>query len=512
MVFAWLWRSTSAIQDAESDTRLRIKSLFPKPEVMAVDRAAKLSNTVKDVHGDEALTTMQHRPSGKQSAANADDIRETLARLASRVSCRDFDGSPIARQTLEDILADGTEAPSSCNQQNWHFIIVSDPSRRLRARDIAGGNPHFADCSALVYLCFQKGWTHGNFSIVQSVAAACYHMMLSAHLRGFHCIWNAGIGDMDALREMLGLQQNFDVIGALAIGRAKAQAPRSKAPRRPVGEVFSWEYFDRPAASIYPVKEADAYPYWEIRNDANPFAQWDPRAWTWDQIADFRGYAVWAKSPLPGVYVSRRQGDALGAEHALLPDLRSGARVAEIMPWGGTTTTALLHRLGGDFSLSVAELSPHNLDFICERVRREGHDTGNMSFDLMPRGMLPYGDGTLDLVVLPQVLEHVPDPEHLLDEVRRVLAVGGKLVASVRNAASAYGDLWRRKESRAQIPNQGPFTPLDAGYVAALIHARFEMEAEIGIGSTAGGDAAVMTGADCHSGRIYALRACSVAT
>ena len=47
--------------------------------------------------------------------------------------------------------------------------------------------------------CFQKGWTHGNFSIVQSVAGACYHMMLSAHLRGFQCIWNAGIGDHAAL-------------------------------------------------------------------------------------------------------------------------------------------------------------------------------------------------------------------------------------------------------------------------------------------------------------------------
>ena len=150
---------------------------------------------------------------------------DILATLASRASCRDFDGSPIAPKTLEDIVRDGVEAPSSCNQQNWHFIIVTDHDRKRLAHDISGGNHHFIECSALIYLCFQKGWTHGNFSIVQSVAGACYHMMLSAHLRGFQCIWNAGIGDHDRLRKMLALPQTFDVIGALALGRAKPTAP-----------------------------------------------------------------------------------------------------------------------------------------------------------------------------------------------------------------------------------------------------------------------------------------------
>jgi len=104
--------------------------------------------------------------------------------MAQRHSCRDFDGSEIGIEVLEEIVRDGLQAPSSCNQQNWHFIIVTDPGRKRLAHEISGGNHHFSECSALVYLCFQKGWTHGNFSIVQSVAGAAYHMMISAHLRG----------------------------------------------------------------------------------------------------------------------------------------------------------------------------------------------------------------------------------------------------------------------------------------------------------------------------------------
>ena len=36
---------------------------------------------------------------------------DILAMLASRASCRDFDGSSIAPKTLEDIVRDGVEAP-----------------------------------------------------------------------------------------------------------------------------------------------------------------------------------------------------------------------------------------------------------------------------------------------------------------------------------------------------------------------------------------------------------------
>jgi nitroreductase len=457
--------------------------------------------------GDLIVTSVRQDAGIDQPQAAAAEVRHLLDLIAMRASCRDFDSTLIDRETLEDIVRDGVEAPSSCNQQNWHFIIVADPARKARARDISGGNHHFSECSALIYLCFQKGWTHGNFSIVQSVAGACYHMMLSAHLRGFQCIWNAGIGDQVALRDMIGLPQTFDVIGALAIGRAKSTAPKMKAPRRPVPEIFSWERFERPEASLYPVKPADTYPFWDITNASNPFAQWNPAKWRWDQIADFRGYSVWAKSPLAGVYVSRRQGDAQDVEQRLIGDVKPGARVVEVMPWGGTTTTALLDRLGPDVDLSVVELSANNVTFIKERLQREGHDLGRVTFDLMHDGLLPHADASVDLVVLPQVLEHMPDPAAFLDEVVRILAPNGCIVASARNMNSAYGALWRDTESKGQIPNQGPFTPLASTHVATWIADRFEIVEECGIGTEATGDAAVITGDARHQGRLYAVRA-----
>ena len=48
-------------------------------------------------------------------------------------------------------------------------------------------------------------------------------------------------------------------------------------------------------------------------------------------------------------------------ELGLLPGMPAGARVLEIMPWGGTYTVALRRLLAPSVELHLAELSPHNL-------------------------------------------------------------------------------------------------------------------------------------------------------
>jgi SAM-dependent methyltransferase len=279
-----------------------------------------------------------------------------------------------------------------------------------------------------------------------------------------------------------------------------------KAPRRPDGEVVSWGRFARPAHSVYPARPAAAYPYWRIRNDRNPYAEWNPARWTLDQIADFRGYSVWAKSPLAGVYVSRRQGEATAAELGLLPDIAAGMRVAELMPWGGTYTVELMRRLPATATLDVLDLSPHNLSFVAERLRQEGLDPARSCPGLIAGGRLPLADASLDCVVAPQVLEHLPDPEAMLDEIARVLRPGGSLVVSARNLWSAYGWEWYRRESRGQVPNQGPFRPIPAGRLRNWLAARFRIEQETGLGRSAAGDATPLGGRGRLFGRLYAAR------
>jgi len=85
------------------------------------------------------------------------------------------------------------------------------------------------------------------------------------------------------------------------------------------------------------------------------------------------------------------------------------------------------------------------LDLLAERGLRRLHGMdafddvasdrwGYSRGDLTAR--LPFPDATFSCVVAGEVIEHVPDPDHLLREIRRILVPGGVLVISTPNLVS----------------------------------------------------------------------------
>lgn len=48
-------------------------------------------------------------------------------------------------------------------------------------------------------------------------------------------------------------------------------------------------------------------------------------------------------------------------------------------------------------------------------------------------GQLPFHDGSFDIVVAGEVIEHVPHPDRMLGEIRRILSSQGRLVLSTPN-------------------------------------------------------------------------------
>ncbi len=71
--------------------------------------------------------------------------------LRSRFSCRRFLRTPVARETIESILATAQRTPSWCNTQPWEIVLLSgDETVRLRdklfahAKSGARANPDFA--------------------------------------------------------------------------------------------------------------------------------------------------------------------------------------------------------------------------------------------------------------------------------------------------------------------------------------------------------------------------------
>lgn len=82
----------------------------------------------------------------------------------------------------------------------------------------------------------------------------------------------------------------------------------------------------------------------------------------------------------------------------------------------------------GAFVRRLREFSPHvyGVDIDAERVVEGGREVPNLG--LAVGEYLPFKDGTFDVVLLHEVLEHVTDDRATLAQARRVLAPGGQIV------------------------------------------------------------------------------------
>jgi 2-polyprenyl-3-methyl-5-hydroxy-6-metoxy-1,4-benzoquinol methylase len=106
---------------------------------------------------------------------------------------------------------------------------------------------------------------------------------------------------------------------------------------------------------------------------------------------------------------------------------------------GGGSAVAFARSLGWD----AAGIDPDPDAVATARRRGIRADVG----ELEAQG---YPTGKFDLIVMNHVIEHVHDPQRLLQECRRILAVGGRVLITTPNVGSAlhlrYREHWRGLE------------------------------------------------------------------
>jgi SAM-dependent methyltransferase len=136
--------------------------------------------------------------------------------------------------------------------------------------------------------------------------------------------------------------------------------------------------------------------------------------------------SAWALAPHEVDYIDRQQGRcctrcgnnlrSLALAHALLRSLRLDGPLERAASAPGVASLRLLEiNPAGALTPWLARFPGHRLVAYPE-------------VDLMA---LAFADGTWDVVVHSDTLEHVPDPTRALSECRRILAPGGRCVFTV---------------------------------------------------------------------------------
>jgi ubiquinone/menaquinone biosynthesis C-methylase UbiE len=145
----------------------------------------------------------------------------------------------------------------------------------------------------------------------------------------------------------------------------------------------------------------------------------------------------------------------LDAYLADLP-LDGGARVLEIGCGTGAVSRRLASRAG-----SVVGMDPSPV--FVERARRLAAGLDGVSFVQGDGRSAPFGDASFDAVVCHTVLCHVPGPEQVLAEARRLTAAGGRLAVFDGDYAT----------TTVAIGDRDPLQACAEASIEALVHDRW---------------------------------------
>ena len=152
------------------------------------------------------------------------EVRETIL---SRRSIRQYQDREIPRDILDEILEDGTYAPSAVDLQPWYFVVIHSRENMLRLAEVMGRvsrqmrpalqkrfarHPEVVEETTrflrqlggapvcILAFALRPDYSKTESTIIQSVSAALENILLAAVDKGLGGCWltaplEAGLGD-----------------------------------------------------------------------------------------------------------------------------------------------------------------------------------------------------------------------------------------------------------------------------------------------------------------------------
>jgi nitroreductase len=114
---------------------------------------------------------------------------DALEAIRTRRSIRKFHDRPVPEELVRQVLEAAMSAPSACNKQPWHFIVLTD--RSLLA-EVVRINPHAAmanEAPLSILVCGDTTLEHPTGYWVIDCAAAVQNLLLAAHALGLGAVW-----------------------------------------------------------------------------------------------------------------------------------------------------------------------------------------------------------------------------------------------------------------------------------------------------------------------------------
>ncbi len=163
-----------------------------------------------------------------------------------RRSVRSYSPKPLPQAVLDRMRTALRSAPSACNFQPWHFILVTDEELRRKVAQACCDQFWMAEAPLIVVGCGlpqvaykHMGGRHGSVDI--DVAIAIDHLTLAAVAEGLGTCW-IGAFDEQQIKQLLGIPATVKVVALTPLGYPASPdliAPLQDGRRKSPAEIFS---------------------------------------------------------------------------------------------------------------------------------------------------------------------------------------------------------------------------------------------------------------------------------
>lgn len=389
--------------------------------------------------------------------------------IKQRRSIRKFKKRKVGRKLIGKIIEAGTYAPSACNMQMWHFVVISDEKIKNKLCSIAGSPNLVRNSSFTIFVLYDKGTTKQNFANIQSTAAAIQNMLLNAYSMGIGSVWMAACGDRKKIREMLKIPENFIIVAGISFGYPD-ETPKTPVRRK---DVISFNLFGK--TTTYP-------------------ASFNPDDWTIEKIRDYQSFKIRAKSPSSFLHRPELKGELKGVVESI--DTLEG-KTLDMFPYFANHTFSLLME-NKIRDLTICEMSKEVIGFLKWKFNPlKKKITFKKELD-----NFSMNSASFDSVTCFNSLNRIPNPGKIVKEAHRVLKKGGTLYLFFTNRTSIYGVIYKlygivkktpillflskkmlypfySRNSYFKESVIVPFRPLSYGYIKRLLR-NFRVETLIG--------------------------------
>jgi len=148
-------------------------------------------------------------------------MENILNSIFTRRSIRRYTNQTVPSDLIKTLLKSAMSAPSACNQQPWHFLVIDDRNTLNKLSEHNSGYSMLEEAPLAVLICGEIQVATLKHFWTLDCAAATENLLLASHSSGLGSVWLGVYPEEDKLtyiKEVLNIPDHITPFSLVPIG------------------------------------------------------------------------------------------------------------------------------------------------------------------------------------------------------------------------------------------------------------------------------------------------------